>query len=90
MSTGVTRMLLLVTSVFLVTTLPSALYYIIDSYVRDKEVAGSRTNKILNVAQAVTNLLQYANYGCNFLLYSARSKRFRLEVRCMLGLANSR
>lgn len=85
-----TRMLVLVTSVFLVTTLPSALYYIIDSYVRDKEVEDTRTNKILNVAQAVTNLLQYANYGSNFILYSARSNRFRLEIRYLLGLANSR
>ncbi|XP_076467811.1 uncharacterized protein LOC143298757 [Babylonia areolata] len=90
MSTGVTRMLVLVTVVFLLTTLPSAVYYIADSYVRDQRDTNSSTNQVLDLCQALTNLLQFSNYGVNFLLYSSRSKRFRLEVKYLLGIMDSR
>jgi hypothetical protein len=46
LSSGVTRMLVLVTSVFLLTTLPACLYYIVDSYLRDEENEEVLVNKV--------------------------------------------
>ncbi|PVD35156.1 hypothetical protein C0Q70_06437 [Pomacea canaliculata] len=89
-SWGVTRMLVLVTTIFLVTTLPNSIYYIIDTFLYDYSATCSRTNAIMNMVKVVTNLLQYSNYGINFWLYSSRSNRFRMEVKYMLGMVGSR
>jgi hypothetical protein len=51
LSSGVTRMLVLVTSVFLFCTLPASVYFIVDSYLRNYENEDAHTNSILQVTK---------------------------------------
>ena len=82
------RLLLVVTSFFACSTMPASLVYIVEAFV--KRECAWKTNAQVQLAWTVTYLLQFTNYAANFLLYTARSRKFRTKVLVLFHLKNSR
>lgn len=76
-----TRMLILVNVVFLVTTLPNSVYFIVHTFMEDMNMISPNVTSQLDLTWAVLYLLQFSNYCTNFYLYAARSEAFQMECR---------
>ncbi|XP_049857927.1 somatostatin receptor type 4-like [Schistocerca gregaria] len=79
--TKVTKMLLVVSSVFLVLNLPSYVLRII-AFSQSPELTDS-TGWLLAALQHVANPLFYTNFGINFALYCASGQNFRRALAAM-------
>ena len=76
---SLTAMLLVLNTVFLVTTLPISVYNIGYNYWRHTE--DPRAIASLELWWAIVNMLMYANNCVNFLLYCLSGSRFRGEAK---------
>ena len=76
---SLTAMLLVLNTVFLITTLPISIYNIGYNYWRQK--GDPQTIASLELWWAIVNMLMYANNCVNFLLYCLSGTRFRKEAR---------
>ncbi|XP_064608198.1 thyrotropin-releasing hormone receptor-like isoform X1 [Liolophura sinensis] len=74
-----TKMLLVVSFVFLVTTLPMSVYLITDSFYQENK--SDKVSAQLDLARAICCLIQYINYAANFYLYCLRAKQFRQALK---------
>ncbi|XP_064489990.1 thyrotropin-releasing hormone receptor-like [Ornithodoros turicata] len=74
---SVTRMLLLVSTVFILLNLPS---YVIRIYVFVLSLSDSITGSEPYVLQRYFMLLYYTNFAINFVLYNASSRMFRVTL----------
>ena len=72
----VTKMLMVVSSVFIVTNLPS---YVIRlrGFVLAFAEGHAHTSGLIHLIQKLMQFLYYSNFAVNFLLYSVASKKFR-------------
>ena len=78
-SVKMTRMLLITSIYFVVTTAPVSIYFIVDTYYRPK--FNDEQNAKLDLAWTIVYLFQFSNYSVNFYLYGACNRRFRQEFR---------
>lgn len=81
-SRKLTRMLLIVSCYFSISTLPISIYNVYDSYEKPEDV---EANSIKNIVWTVTYLFQYTNYSVNFILYAAHNKVFRNKMKETIG-----
>ncbi|XP_013417727.1 growth hormone secretagogue receptor type 1-like [Lingula anatina] len=87
--TTMTAMLMALSIVFIVTTVPIAAYLI--GQREWTKNADSHTIAKLSLAWAIVNILQYSNNACNFLLYCLSGPRFRkalTEIACVRCFRN--
>ncbi|XP_076242299.1 nociceptin receptor-like [Calliopsis andreniformis] len=78
--TKTTKMLLVVSSVFLLFNLPAYVLRIHAFLHFQEEKAAPRS---VELAQQICNLLFNTNFGINFILYCATGQNFRRAIRCM-------
>ncbi|KZC08431.1 FMRFamide receptor [Dufourea novaeangliae] len=78
--TKITKMLLVVSSVFLCFNLPAYVLRIHAFLHFQEEVSAPRS---VELAQQICNLLFNTNFGINFILYCATGQNFRKAIRCM-------
>ncbi|XP_054012871.1 thyrotropin-releasing hormone receptor-like [Hylaeus anthracinus] len=78
--TKITKMLLVVSSVFLCFNLPAYVFRIHAFLHFQGNNAAPRS---VELAQQVCNLLFNTNFGINFILYCATGQNFRRAIRCM-------
>ena len=78
-----TRMLLITSLYFLLTTTPISIYFVLDSFVKRKvnELWKSR----LEVVWSFSYILQFSNYTVNFFLYNLTNASFRKNLKAMCG-----
>ena len=86
-TSSMTAILLLLNMVFLATTTPVSVFFIIQngwsqSLTTNKEIA------LFKLTFAVVNLIQYVNNSINFILYCITGSRFRKELQAMLFKRN--
>ena len=81
--TSFTTMLLSLGACFLLTNAPCGIYFILEDYyfrhIKEDRQAGS-----LMLAHAIVNLLNFANYSANFLLYCMTGSKFRMALKLKL------
>ncbi|XP_078044240.1 C-C chemokine receptor type 1-like isoform X2 [Augochlora pura] len=77
--TKITKMLLIVSTVFLCFNLPA---YVLRIYAFLHEAVYATRSVAL--AQQICNLLFNTNFGINFILYCATGQNFRRALRCMI------
>ncbi|XP_076623116.1 cysteinyl leukotriene receptor 2-like [Colletes latitarsis] len=77
--TKITKMLLVVSSVFLCFNLPAYVLRI-HAFLHFQE---SNAPRYVELAQQVSNLLFNTNFGINFILYCATGQNFRRAIRCI-------
>lgn len=75
-----TVMLLIVSFVFLGTTLPMNIVLILRHFLDIRGVLKGKVLAQLRLAETVTKLLMYANHSTNFFLYCAMGQRFRKQL----------
>ncbi|XP_063416038.1 C-C chemokine receptor type 1-like [Mytilus trossulus] len=81
-SQKLTRMLLLNSSYFLLTTVPISVYFIYDSYVKYED----ELNKTkMDVARSVLYVFQYSYYSLNFVWYATCNKAFWEKTKEIFG-----
>ncbi|CAC5414543.1 unnamed protein product [Mytilus coruscus] len=81
-SKKLTRMLLLNSMYFLLTTVPISVYFIYDSY----NTYEDNLNKAkMGVAKSVLYVFQYSNYSLNFVWYATCNKVFREKAKEIFG-----
>ncbi|XP_060832560.1 neuropeptides capa receptor-like isoform X1 [Bombus pascuorum] len=78
--TKITKMLLVVSSVFLCFNLPAYVFRI-HAFLHFQEE--NNTSRSVELAQQVCNLLFNTNFGINFILFCATGQNFRRAIRCM-------
>lgn len=81
---SLTRMLLAANVMFLFTTLPISVYFIVDTFLAFKE-EDELVQARMDLAWSIVYLIQYLNYTTNFYIYVARGKRFRLAFWKFIG-----
>ena len=86
-TSSMTAILLLLNIIFLATTTPVSVFFIIqDSW--SKRVTTAREQALFKLTFTVVNLIQYANNSLNFILYCITGSRFRKELQAMLFKRN--
>ncbi|XP_076763152.1 growth hormone secretagogue receptor type 1-like isoform X1 [Xylocopa sonorina] len=78
--TKITKMLLVVSSVFLCFNLPA---YVLRVYAFLNFQEGNNVSRSVEMVQQVFNLLFNTNFGINFILYCATGQNFRKAIRCV-------
>lgn len=76
-SMSTTHMLIAVSVVFLLTTLPPSVYLIVEGFILPTENAHPQIKAHMTLTRSVVMLIQYVNYSVNFYLYYARGTKFR-------------
>ncbi|KAK3611139.1 hypothetical protein CHS0354_014883 [Potamilus streckersoni] len=86
-SVKLTKMLLVNTFYFLISTVPVSVYFIVDSYRRHQYEAEGDTYSIaiLDLVGTITYLMQYSNYSVNFYLYSMVNDKFWNKLKIVCG-----
>jgi hypothetical protein len=85
-----TVMLLLITAVFLICTLPVSVAMFINADIRTSPKPEPRNDVIALYVLVTTcgRLLMYVHHSINFFLYCATGRKFRRELCFMLGRKN--
>lgn len=81
---NVTRMLLVVTCMFVVTTLPIDIYLIIIPYLTADMDSQSHDYAMVKLGWAIVNMLQYLNNAIHFILYCLSSSSVRKELATLV------
>ncbi|ELU00477.1 hypothetical protein CAPTEDRAFT_91699 [Capitella teleta] len=84
---SVTGMLLVISTVFVLTTTPLVLYYAFYTKFLDNTME-SLVNTVL--ARCVCNILFYANSAVNFILYCLSGSQFRVALGATVGCSHRR
>lgn len=81
-----TKMSLVCTLYFLVSTVPNSIYFIVDSYYMPGYTKKNDTLAVarMNFVKTVTYLLVYSNCLSNFYIYTATNSRFLKELKRLL------
>ncbi|XP_040070962.1 uncharacterized protein LOC120843614 [Ixodes scapularis] len=79
---SVTRMLLLVSTVFILLNLPSYVLriYVFLLYFGDAESLEAASGSLAYILQRYCMILYYTNFAINFVLYNASSRMFRVTL----------
>ncbi len=86
-----TRMLLVVSTVFLMLNVPSHVFRVYSFIIEVRNVGSDHTlSKTARRLQEFCQLLYYLNFAINFFLYSFCAKRFRDSLRSLLSKARQR
>ncbi|GFS16703.1 growth hormone secretagogue receptor type 1-like [Elysia marginata] len=86
-TSSMTAILLLLNFVFLATTTPVSIYFIVqDSW--HKRITTDKEYALHRLTFTVVNLIQYFNNSINFILYCITGSRFRKELQAMLFRRN--
>ena len=83
--TSITVMLLTVSFIFLITSLPICIFLIMDDSLYPMAVESEDYHQIsyLEAGFAIVSLIWYMNYAINFFVYVLRVPRFRRELCAM-------
>ncbi|XP_076287314.1 C-C chemokine receptor type 1-like isoform X2 [Lasioglossum baleicum] len=79
--TKITKMLLVVSTVFLCFNLPAYVLRI-NAFLHFQEATSAPRS--LELAQQISNILFNTNFGINFILYCATGQNFRRALRCII------
>ncbi|XP_064609979.1 neuromedin-U receptor 1-like [Liolophura sinensis] len=85
---SLTRMLLAANIMFLFTTLPISVYFIVDTFLELKQ-KDPLVKARMDLAWSIVYLIQYLNYTTNFYIYVARGNRFRQAFWKLIGCSHS-
>ncbi|CAF1009005.1 unnamed protein product [Brachionus calyciflorus] len=88
LSKKITFMLLWVSFMFLILTLPVVILYVLLDKIKiiiDNSSDPERHFQWLSIAQKITSLLMYLNHSINFFIYFASSARFRQKFKNMFS-----
>ncbi|GFO25917.1 growth hormone secretagogue receptor type 1-like [Plakobranchus ocellatus] len=82
-TSSMTAILLLLNVVFLATTTPVSIFFIIrDDWV--KRITNHKELALFRLTFTIVNLIQYMNNSINFILYCITGSRFRKELQAMI------
>lgn len=73
---------------FLFTTLPICVYFVVDSYLRFAK--NGPVNVDLDLARTICELIQYIGYALNIVLYSMQGENFRDELKDLFNVRLTR
>ena len=76
-----TKLLVILSAVFFITTLPASLYLVIISFVQSTDY---ETLEKFNLFWAIASFFMYTNNAINFILYCVSANNFRHEFKDML------
>lgn len=77
-------MLVMVNVVFLLTTLPNPIFFIVDTFTAEMKADSIDFSERLTLSGEITYLIQFLNYTLNFYLYTGRSEKFKRECKRLL------
>ncbi|CAG5131823.1 unnamed protein product [Candidula unifasciata] len=83
---SMTTILLILNSVFLITTTPVSVYFIVRPKLQFQ--SSFYNSAVLTLVYTVVNLVMYTNNSVNFILYCVTGSRFRKELCGMFRKAN--